>query len=285
MVVFLYGPDSYRRQEKLNEYKERYKNKYASGAENFYLDKDNDFGRFKSFCKAQSLFEPSRLGIISDFYDLEKAELKDFNKIIKDNLENKDLTLILISNKKPNKIFSYLLDKPVNFHAFENLEGAALGKFTDAEIKKRGLELDDESRNIIMLAYGGDIWGLVSELDKLALLDPIRDEDPLRALAVSNGASEKKISRRILEAHADISLPVKLYPMMDDFYRSTRISDRLFLLEELFANSGDTEMLFNFLATIVRGERDKQKMADYNAAVRSGKLEYEEVFLDFAIRA
>lgn len=267
MVVFLYGPDSYRRQEKLNEYRERYKNKYASGAKNFYLDKENNFGEFKEFCKAQSLFESSRLGIVYDFSDLEKAELKEFNKIIKDNLENKDLTLILISGKKPNKPLSYLLEEPVNFHAFENLEGADLKKFMNTEIKKRGLEIDNESMDLIMMAYGGDIWGLISELDKLALLN------------------EKKISRRILEKHADISLPIKLYPMLDDFYRSSRVGDKLAILEELLIDGGDADMLFNFLATIVRGERDKQIIADYNAAVRSGKLEYEEVFLDFAIRA
>jgi len=266
MIIYLYGPDTYRRKEKLNEYVERYKTKYANGAAVFDLSEEKDFGGFKDFCESRSLFESSKLGVVYNFTDLEKSDLKEFGKLIKENLENKDITLILNSDKKPTKDFSFLLAKPVISHSFENLEGAELKKFLDLEIKKRGMEIDAESKNLLLSAVGQDIWDMISELDKLALLD------------------EKKITKKILERHIDVLPAVDIFSHLNKIRATRDVGGKLALLEDLMSGNNDSGMIFNMTAASPYLDKpQKIKMADYDAAVKTGKLEYDEVLLSMML--
>ena len=125
MVIYLYGPDSYRRQIKLNEYLERYKAKFKGLSQRFFdFENEGDWKSFNDFVKSRSLFETSELGVISGVSSLQKSELKDFAKILKDNLASKDLTVILIDDTKPIKDFSFILKPPAVSHKFENLSGS-----------------------------------------------------------------------------------------------------------------------------------------------------------------
>ena len=266
MIIYLYGPDSYRRQEKLNEYIERYKEKYASGAGVFYLDKDEDFLRFKDFCKSQSLFETSKLGAVFNFGELEKGGLKEFISLIKENLKNKDLTLILNSDKKPTKDFSFLLKEPIISHNFDALEGAELRRFLDVEIKKRKLELDPKSKELILSGLGKNTWEIVLALEKLSLLD------------------EKKIDQKVLEKHIDLLPAIDVFAHINKMRDGYSVGSRLATLEELFERGADSAMIFNiFAASPYLNQDQKIVMADYDAAIKSGKLEYDEVLLDLML--
>lgn len=266
MIIYLYGADSYRRREKLNEYIERYKEKYAGGAIVFDFNEEKDFGGFKDFCKSQSLFEVSKLGVVYGFLDLEKGKLKEFTSLIKENLENKDITLVLNSDKKPTKEFSFLLKKPVISHSFENLEGIELQKFLDLEIKKRKIGLDIDAKTLLLSAAKQSAWDIILELDKLALLD------------------EKKITKKILERHIDVLPAVDIFSHLNRIRASRDIGSKLALLEDLFSSNNDPAMIFNMTAASPYLDKtQKIKMADYDAAVKMGKLEYEEVLLDMIL--
>jgi len=266
MVIYLYGQDSYRRQQKLNEYVERYAEKYKSGAGFFCLDKAEDFVKFKDFCKSQSLFESSKLGVVFNFGDLEKGNAKEFIALIKDNLKNKDLTLILNSEKKPTKDFSFLLKEPVISHSFEELSGADLKKFINNEIKKRKIELDQKSTDLISSVLGKNSWEIVSALDKLSLLD------------------ESKIDQKTLEKHIDLLPAVDIFGQINKMREGYSVGSRLAALEELFERGADSAMIFNvFSASPYLNKRQRIAMADYDVAIKSGKLEYDEVLLDMML--
>lgn len=266
MIILLYGADSYRRQEKLKEYIDRYKVKYqAFSLSNFYLEREGDFERLKDFSRAQSLFEISRLGIISGMTILGNKDQKDLIKILRENLETKDLTLIINEDKKTSKEFKFLLDKPVIIHEFGIMMDSRFQDFFQAEAKKRNLNFDRRSRDLLVQYYAGNSWGLITELDKLALLD------------------EKTISFNVLKNHFDISLPVNAFSAIQQIKNSFGLASRLSSLERLFFQSEDAAMIFNILATFYGNNVWKNKIADYDAAIKSGKLEYEEVLLDLAI--
>jgi len=267
MIIFLYGPDSYRRREKLKEYIERYKAKYnALSLNNFYLDQEVDWGKLKDFSKSQSLFESSRLGVVSGIGNLEGADQKELINILKENLEYKDLTLIINEGKKPTKDFNFLLKNPVIFWEFENLIGAELQKFLQQEIGKRNLNVDKEGQNLLVQVYAGDVWGLLTELDKLSFLD------------------ERIITAAVLERHVNIALPVDIFSLINQIRNSGQIGVRLSLLEELFSRSQDPAMIFNIMAVSPYSDFSwKQRMADYDSAVKSGKLEYQEVILSLVL--
>ncbi|MBU4348561.1 hypothetical protein KKC16_01410 [Patescibacteria group bacterium] len=266
MIIFLYGPDSYRLRNKANEYIERYKIKYTGTASNFYLDKNEDWDKFKDFCKTQSLFEASKLGLVFNFSELEKKDIKFFKALIKNNLKNKDLTLILIQEKKPTKDFRFLLEDPVIFYNFDFLKGNALKKFLDIEINKRGIKMDEESKELILLASDQNTWRLIMELDKLALLNVT------------------KINKKTLEEYVDLSLGVDVFSCLNQIKGSCNVGDKLFLIEKLFSSYADSAMIFNlFSASPYLDKSQKIKMADYDVAVKSGKLEYKEVLLDLML--
>lgn len=266
MIIYLYGPDSYRRQEKLNEYIERYKEKYTSGAGFFYLDKEEDLIRFKDFCKSQSLFEASRLGAVFNFNELEKGDLKEFLVLIKENSKNKDLTLILNSDKKPTKDFSFLLKEPVISHNFDVLEGLELKKFLETEIKKRNIEVDQKSKELLLSGLSNNTWEIILALEKLSLLD------------------EKKIDQKILEKHIDLLPALDVFGNINKMREGYSVGSRLSTLEELYERGADSVMIFNLFASSPYLNKDQKiKMADYDAAIKSGKLEYDEVLLDMML--
>lgn len=269
MIIFLYGQDSYRRQEKLKEYLERYRAKYSGfSLSNFYLGEDGDWEKLKDFSKSQSLFESSKVGAVFGIGDLEDKNKKDLINLLKENLKSKDLTLIISEEKKPTKDFNFLLKEPVISWEFENLTGEPLEKFLLKEVGERGLVLDKESQNLLAQVYAGDSWGLVTELDKLALLD------------------EKKITLAVLETHLQAVLPINIFSTINQMRSAGSVGRRLALLEELFSRSEDPVMIFNIMAVSPYAEQDwKVRMADYDAAIKSGKLEYEEALTDLVLNS
>ena len=266
MIIYLYGPDSYRRQEKLKSIIEDYKKKHSAFAvERMDLEKIEDWDKLKDFVKSRSLFDELKLGIIESYRELEDSPLKEFAALLKDNLNSKEPVLILLDDKAPNKDFKFLLDKPVISQEFENYDYQKFGIFIQMEAKKRGIGLDAECQSLLAQMFSGNTWGLITELDKLALLD------------------EKKITKAILEKHAEISLPLNIFSALGEMQSARNAGARLSVLEELFSRSQDPAMIFNISSAMAGA--DKIKMADYDAAIKSGKLEYEEALLDLCLES
>jgi DNA polymerase III delta subunit len=276
MIIYLYGPDSYRRQQKLKEIIADYKKKHSAFAmERLDLEKVEDWDKLKDFVKARSLFDELKLGIVENYRELEDGQLKEFAVLLKENLNAKEPILILLDDKAPNKDFKFLLEGPVSTKAsagktvlsqeFEIYTGQKFTAFAQMEAKKRGINLDRESQELLARFYEGNTWGLITELDKLALLN------------------EKQITKEILEKHVEVSLPVNIFSLLGQIVNTERISVRLSILEELFFRSQDPGMIFNLYSSFIRNPEDKIKMADYDVAVKSGKLEYEEVLTDLVI--
>jgi DNA polymerase III delta subunit len=104
MIIFLYGPDAYRRQEKLKEIVGDYKEKHSSfSIEHFDLEEANDLNKLEDFSKANSLFDSFKFGIIRNGDRLEKSEQKEFVKFLKGQAEKKESVLVLLFDKKPVK--------------------------------------------------------------------------------------------------------------------------------------------------------------------------------------
>lgn len=269
MIIFLYGPDSYRRQQKLNDIISDYKKKHSGlSVENFYLSgEESELAKLKDFVKSRTLFDDFRLGIIRSGFELEKDAKKDFSKLLKENISSKELVLVIISEKKPVKEFGFLLEKPVLSQEFENLSGAKLKKFLEKEAASRGIAFDSESKELLARVYEGDIWGLATEMDKLALLD------------------EKKVNLRVLKTHLNISLPLNVFNSINQMRNLRSDGSRLAILEELMARNQDPAMIFNILAVYPYGDRRwKKKAADCDVLVKSGKLEYEEALLEMILQ-
>ncbi len=268
MIIFLYGPDSYRRQEKLKEYIGRYKAKFSAfSLSHFYLSQNDDLQKLKDFSRSNSLFESSKFGIVWDMCDLEKGGLKDFSKLIKENLESKDLTLIISADKKPVKELNFLLKKPVIFHEFENLDLADFAAFIQKEAGRLQITVDRSCVALLAEAFKNNTWGAVTELEKLSLLD------------------EKRITGDIIRNHIAVFNEVNLFTALNTLRSSGSSFEKLRVFEELLSRNTDPAMLFNMIAVApYEGKAWKELVADYDVALKTGKMEYEEILLDIALR-
>lgn len=232
-------------------------------AQYFNLEEDEAFDSLKNFIKTDSLFDNWKLGVIHRGVMPEKAARKEYVALLKNNLNSKNIILIVLADESPAKDSLFLLKDPVSRQKFQPLTGADFQNFLQKEAAERGLSFDSESKKWLALVYGGNSWGLITELEKLMFLE------------------NRKITKNTLESHFDIFLPLDFFAALNWMKTSRVLGDRLSVLEELLARSGDPAMIFNFLSTLVRTAPAKQKMADYDVAIKTGKLGYEEALLDF----
>ena len=238
MIIFLYGPDSYRRQQKQREIIEKYKAKHSAlTIDRFDLDEEGAPDRLKEFLEARSLFGGKKLAIISGWDD--QAAVLDDESLV-----------LLVSTEKGDP------PKGAKGEEFKNLEGAAWEKFINQQAVSRQLTLSPQVINGLVTAYQGDSWGLITELDQLTL--------------------------------CNFQLPIFNFQLRYDFIDLIKqiswkgdLSTKIPALEILLHNE-DPGKIFNLLAAFT-GSSQKIQMADYDVAVKSGKLDYEAALIDFVL--
>jgi len=214
--------------------------------------------RLRDFNKNRSLFDALRFGIVSGISSLEGKDKKELSAILSENLDNKDAVILISEEKKPAKEFGFLLKKPVLSQEFKDLDSAQARRFLQEASKERDLKLDRESQELLIKVYEGNVWGLVTELDKLALLN------------------KREVSYEMLKSHSDLSFLANVYSTIHEMRNSRRIERRLSLLEQSMLRNVDSGMIFNIFSTFLKDLAERVRAADYDVLVKSGRLEYQE---------
>lgn len=249
MLIYLYGPDAYRRQQKLKEITEKFTDKHGnSGLERFDLSVKGEIERLKDFTTTQSLFDSSKFGIV---YEAGEAEPKEVSNLLKIADGSKTISLAVVAEKALPKTFKILSGAAVVSQEFDNLIPAQISTFTKVEAQKHDLKLSDSLLQSLVWKYAKDTWGLVNEIERLAL-----------------GGNPETVLRE-----------QDFFSAISQLEYGKSASAKLPILERLM-HSEDSAKIFNILAAIAR---NKNKMADYDLAIKSGKLEYEEVLTSIAI--
>lgn len=267
MLIFLYGPDDYRREEKKRFIKEEFLKKCSGPLRQrfseaslsigrFDLSEDGGFEEFKNFTRSQSIFEIKKIVFLENALEIESPD--ELIKELKLFLENKNTTIVLSERGKPTKIFALLLEKPALAQEFRQLEGKDWEKFIRDSAKKFAVNLDPGALGFLASAYAGSSWGLVTEIQKLSSL------------------GKEIITREDLEG--TMLETIQDYWSVFNGLRSHEVGGRLFTLEKLFAAHEPAAKIFNILASIWK-ERVTE-LAEYDLKIKSGKLEYEEALVD-----
>lgn len=249
MLICLYGPDAYRRRQKLNTLIAEYRAKHSGlTIDNFDLDEAGALERLKNFTASQSLFDASKLAIVSNL-----GEDNDVKKFLKPYLEDKTTTIIISLAKKPAKEFDFLLKKPALAQEFATPTPNQLAAFLKKEAETRRLKIKPEIFESLAKSYAADTWGAIMELGKIDLgggIETATAEPDFFQLV------QTIKSRRLMS----VKLPALAYLLEND----------------------DPAKVFNIAAALM-DPAGKIKMADYDVAIKSGKLEYEEALLDLVI--
>lgn len=178
MIIFLYGDDSFRSNQKFLEIKKKFlsADKAGSGLSVFDFGEKNPKRKFLDVFGMANLLSSKRLiiakNLISFGADFEQEETFDFLKNNSDNLEKDSDTVAVFweenQPKKSNKLFKFL-DGNSKKQNFEKLPGIRLGQWILKRIKEidPGAGISKSALEKLILYAGADSRLLDKEIQKL----------------------------------------------------------------------------------------------------------------------
>jgi DNA polymerase III delta subunit len=276
MIIYLYGPDSYRRNAKLREVVGQYRKKYSQAD---FLDVDleersDDWVVVRDFLEQPSLFVRSKLLVIrgsdaiSEKRGFSKGQIKELVELLQSYIESSKIFLVISDFSSPKKNFRFLLKKPVRVQEFERLEGRKLEAFVLHEAKERGVNFEQDAKRFFLeyvLSLSDTSWTAVQELEKISLA---RFSQPVSLLDL-----QKIISWQAYDESFRIALSL---------IRSDSGVSRLGFLEELQMRGDDARYTLNLLGSLVRGE-GAVEFAEYDEKIKGGELDDEVALTGFAL--
>jgi len=177
MIIFLYGNDSFRCSEKLNDLKNNYLQKNSSGTDLSVLDygETSSLQSLANIFSAQGLFSNKKLVVIRNSMTKGSTEQqKDVLTILKtDSTLEKDADTVIIffeagSPKKNGALYKFLF-KLAKKQEFTPLEGNQLAVWTTDYAKKLSPQasFSKTALNMLLAATGSDLHILSNEITKL----------------------------------------------------------------------------------------------------------------------
>jgi len=253
MVLYFYGLDSYRRSKTLKEKVfSVFEKKHPNGSIDYFdLAVDGKLDKLFEFSKGKGLFSSVKLGIIQN---PQEAEAKVLIGFLKSYLDDKETTIVVESENKLVKKFDFLLAEPAKSWEFKPLENTKILSFVKELARERKIEINTEQIKLLVSAFGSDLWAISAELEKMSL-----------------GASDPKVS-----------VPFNFIELIKSFAYGRSVGDRLRALYFLLENN-DSAAIFN-MAAAFSGGKAKIVYADYDVAVKSGKLNFEEALVSIAVK-
>lgn len=168
MILFLYGPNSYRLREKEKQIIQRYQKIHKSGLNLIFLDGENlNFREFKDRFQQTTMFKEKRLIVLRNIFS--NQEFKDeFLQEGEKLLRSEDI--ILISESKEiqdsDPLFKFLKEK-AKTQQFKVLEGKELEGWIKKEFKKYNKRINLTTLKKLIEFVGEDLWTLSNEIKKL----------------------------------------------------------------------------------------------------------------------
>ncbi|MEX2090655.1 MAG: DNA polymerase III subunit delta [Candidatus Paceibacterota bacterium] len=178
MTIFIYGPDTYRLRQGLEQVVAAYKKKYFSGLNFFSFDLSNDeqLIQFEDSLKTTSFFEEAKLIVVRNSF-ASKEISERLNDFLKDQAidKTKDIIVAVIEplpQKELEKIniglFKHLLSTSKTVRDFDYLKGAKLLNWIKTEFVSRNISIDTASAEFLAGLTGSESWRLANEIQKLA---------------------------------------------------------------------------------------------------------------------
>ncbi len=175
MVIFLYGPDSYRLKQNSHIVLDNYRKKHPGGIFfKFDLSGTEEITKAEDAIKSGSLFGEVKLVVLKNVFS-NKAGSDRIGELIKTQnlLKEKDTVLLFIENQeekdlaKNKTLFNLLTGKDNMVRNVEYLEREKLTKWIKGEFVLRKCSIETEGIKELIAVAGNESWALVNEIDKL----------------------------------------------------------------------------------------------------------------------
>lgn len=269
MILYLYGGDSYLRTRKLRELIVQYGKKHGH-PDAFEADLEENPARWQDlsvFLEQPSMFSDSKLAIVRETGEVDEKNEKKWVKILKGELATDKTFLIAVDRKGPKKVFRFLTESPARAQEFPELSGAALAGFLNKESAERELHFTADAFRLFsetVAASPEPGWSAVRHLDRLVLLK-----------------KDRRVEKEDIEKSLPISIHGELFGLIKNVLSATEPKAALVALERAL-HQADPAYVFNFAASLARGNA-LLAFSEYDIAIKSGKLGYEEALADFVL--
>ena len=168
MIIFLYGPDTYRSRQKLNEIIEHYKKVHKSGLNLKYFDlQKSSYQDFKDEIQQASMFKEKKLLVLKNIFSNPDFKIK-FLEQGKNFVKSDDIILIYEENKiSESDSFSKFLKKEGKSQEFKLLEDYRLKNWVKKEFDNCQTEIDSKALGRLIDYVGNNLWQMANEIKKL----------------------------------------------------------------------------------------------------------------------
>lgn len=252
MLIVLYGPDSYRRVQKLGEIVEGHRGLLY---ERFDLAQADAVLELRDFVDTPSIFPGERLAVLDNILDAPSQ--RDVKELLKSCRGRKDITVVANLERKPPANYAFLLEFADEQYAYPLLKKEEFAAFVRNVAESCGVSLDEETARLLVEVYEGDSWAVVTELTQLSF------------------SKEEKLR---------ISSAPSYFGLVHALKRGRGLRGRVVALEYLLSSRGDDPArIFNSIAYSLGNSSEAERLANYDILVKSGKLEYEEALLALAL--
>ncbi|MFH1401373.1 MAG: DNA polymerase III subunit delta [Parcubacteria group bacterium] len=168
MLIFLYGPDAFRSQKKLNEVIESYKKVHKKGLGLRYFNGENiDFKDLLAEIQTSPMFEEKKALVLKNVFSNKKFK-EDFLKHGKIIIKSDAVVIFYEAGEidKRDQLLKFLKEN-VEAQEFELLAGEKLAGWVDKKIKNYGAAIESGALRKLMIYVGDDLWQMENEVIKL----------------------------------------------------------------------------------------------------------------------
>jgi len=172
MIIFLYGPDTYRSKQKLNEIIEHYKKIHKSGLNlKYFVEPEMDFQTFLDEMKQTSMFKEKKLAVLINVFlnsEFKKRFLEEVRSPTKIWWGTENIVLLYETGQiiETDPLFLFL-KKSARLQEFKLLEGQKLKNWVKKEFDNYGIEISKEALEKLINFVGNDLWQMSNEIKKL----------------------------------------------------------------------------------------------------------------------
>lgn len=269
MIIFLYGPDVYRRGKKYGEIVREYLKK--NGESNFLAidcETDEDYARKAvDFLRQGSIFTSSKLLTLKNFEKIQEDDNVLMTEI-KQILSSENVFVLITSGSGLVNDFEFLRQKPVIFQEFKELKGVELQVFLKKQAAEFGLILEPAAINFLadyVSSFPDKTWRAAHEIQKTVLSGFAAPVELKDVKTIINWMKADDIFRYALKINA-----------------LNNSVERFFYLEAVMALGGEPRHLFNLLSGLSKRDADVISLANLDVLIKSGLMDDEVALTAFA---
>jgi len=178
MIIFLYGEDTYRSNQKLREIKTKFKQEVDQAGMNLVElnGADLKFEKFNQEVKASPFIARKRMVVIKNLISDNKSKdiQKEIVNLLDQEVKNTEQANIIVfweaadhSKSKAKNALWQRLSKEKLAQEFKPLTNTQLTQWINQEIKQHNAKIENQALSLLAATVGNDLWQMSNEISKL----------------------------------------------------------------------------------------------------------------------